>query len=298
MIDPHDSSRYLTGFNPQIPADDTVMVGRVVRKSDNRIIGTIVNYACHPTTLGWDNRKISPDYVGAMRELIEHATDGAPNLFLQGASGELGPAHQYVAETDVAEHHGKQLGYAALAALAGMNPPGKRLEFIRAVESGAPLGYWEPVSYSVPTQVSVHAEPTTLPTKPWPTIPELDEQLKSEKNSFARERLHRKKSIAALMSAGDGITLTSFGWRIGNVIFVGAQCEVYSIWQKTLRENYPEFGVVAITCVDYEAIGYVVPDDLHDLNLYQAWQPPFGKGVMQALLAGSERAIKKAIGRS
>ena len=100
------------------------------------------------------------------------------------------------------------------------------------------------------------------------------------------------------MSSGDGITLTSFGWRIGNVIFVGAQCEVYSIWQKTLRENYPEFGVVAITCVDYEAIGYVVPDDLHDLNLYQAWQPPFGKGVMQALLAGSQKAINKAIGRS
>ena len=73
---------------------------------------------------------------------------------------------------------------------------------------------------------------------------------------------------------------------------------MYSIWQKTLRENYPEFGVVTITCVDYEAIGYVVPDDLHDLNLYQAWQPPFGKGVMQALLAGCERAINKAIGKS
>lgn len=298
MIDPHDSSRYLTGFNPQVPADDTVMVGRVIRISDNRTIGTIVNYACHPTTLGWDNRKISPDYVGAMRELIEKATDGAPNLFLQGASGELGPAHQYVAETDVAEHHGKQLGYAALAALAGMNPPGKRMEFIRAVESGAPLGYWEPVEYSVPTQVAVAAEPTKLPTKPWPTIAELDKQLETEADSFARERIYRKRSIAALMSSGDGITLTSFGWRIGNVIFVGAQCEVYSIWQKTLRENYPDFGVVAITCVDYEAIGYVVPDELHELNLYQAWQPPFGKGVMQALLTGSRKAIDKALGGS
>ena len=55
---------------------------------------------------------------------------------------------------------------------------------------------------------------------------------------------------------------------------------------------------MAITCVDYEAIGYVVPDELHDLNLYQAWQPPFGKGVMQALLTGSRKAIDKALGGS
>ena len=99
------------------------------------------------------------------------------------------------------------------------------------------------------------------------------------------------------MSTGSGISLTSYGWRIGNILVVGAQCEVYSYWQKTIRSKYPDYGVVAITCVDYEAIGYVVPDELHDLNLYQAWQPPFGKGVMQALIAGSESVLNKALGR-
>ena len=68
------------------------------------------------------------------------------------------------------------------------------------------------------------------------------------------------------------------------------------MWQQELRKRYQEFAVVAITCVDYEAIGYVVPDELHDLNLYQAWQPPFGKGVMQALLAGSGRVLDEVIG--
>ena len=298
MIDPHNPSRYLTGFNPEVPADDTVMVGRVVRLRDEKIIGTIVNYACHPTTLGWDNRLISPDYVGSMREIVENETDHAPTLFLQGASGELGPAHQYVGDSSVADHHGKQLGYAALAALAGMNKPGSRLEFIKAVESGAPLGYWEPIPYQVGTQVAIESEETSLPTKPWPTITELDSAIEKEQDSFARERLFRKKSIAALMSSGSGISLTSFGWRIGNILFVGAQCEVYSYWQRTLREKFKDYGVVAITCVDYEAIGYVVPDELHELNLYQAWQPPFAKGVMQALLAGSERVLNKVLGKA
>lgn len=296
MIDPHNPTRYLTGYNPQVQADDTVMVGRVVRIHDQKIIGTLVNYACHPTTLGWDNTLISPDYVGAMRDVVESATDLAPALFLQGASGELGPAHQYVGDGKVADHHGKQLGYATLAALAGMNAPGKRMEFIRAVESGAPLGFWEPVDYPVGTEIAIAAEKTSLPTKPWPTIAELDAAIAAEQDSFARERLFRKKSIAALMGSGSGISLTSYGWRIGNILFVGAQCEIYSYWQKALREIFPHHGVVAITCVDYEAIGYVVPDELHDLNLYQAWQPPFGKGVMQALLAGSERVLRNVLG--
>jgi hypothetical protein len=59
---------YVCGTNPDAPADDTVMV---VRLSDlrGRLIGTIVNYACHPTTLAWENTLLSPDYVGAMREV-------------------------------------------------------------------------------------------------------------------------------------------------------------------------------------------------------------------------------------
>lgn len=29
-------------------------------------MATVVNYACHPTTLAWDNTLVSPDYVGAL----------------------------------------------------------------------------------------------------------------------------------------------------------------------------------------------------------------------------------------
>ena len=49
----------------------------------------MVNYACHPTTLAWENTLISPDFPGAMREVVERAT-AAPCVFLQGASGDLG----------------------------------------------------------------------------------------------------------------------------------------------------------------------------------------------------------------
>src|SRR6185503_5155147 len=106
--------------NPAVKADDTLVVGRITADDDGRVLGTLVNYACHPTTLAWENRLISPDYVGAMREVVEAHTGGGPCLFLQGASGELAPAHQYVGDTAVADRHGRRLGFSALAALEGM----------------------------------------------------------------------------------------------------------------------------------------------------------------------------------
>ena len=88
FVDP-DDGKSVCGFNPSGPADDTLLVARVAAAT-GRSIATMVNYACHPTTLAWDNRLVTPDWVGAMREMVEAGT-GAPCLFLQGASGDLGP---------------------------------------------------------------------------------------------------------------------------------------------------------------------------------------------------------------
>ena len=293
--DPHEPSRFLTGFNPDIPAEETLLVGRVTRVLDGKVIGTLVNYACHPTSLGWDNKLISPDYVGAMREVIEKEYGGAPCLFLQGASGDLAPAFQYVADTNVADCHGRQLGFAALSSLSGMNPAGHKFAFDRAVESGAPLAYWEPKPYAVPEDVIITAEQVALPTKAWPSVEELDDWISATTDSFARERLFRKRLIAKMLTGGTEISLRIYGWRLGKILFVGVQCEVYSMWQREIRKMFPDYAVVAITCVDYEAIGYVIPDPLQDLNLYTAWQPPFGKGAMQALLEGSAKQIRRTL---
>ncbi|MCP4890890.1 MAG: alkaline ceramidase, partial [Planctomycetaceae bacterium] len=68
-----EQPRVVCGFNPDTKADDTLLVGRVTDRA-GKLRATLTNYACHPTTLAWDNRAISPDYVGAMRETIEQAT--------------------------------------------------------------------------------------------------------------------------------------------------------------------------------------------------------------------------------
>jgi hypothetical protein len=98
------------------------LLGRITDRQGKQR-GTLVNYACHPTTLAAENKAISPDYVGAMRETIERATS-APALFLLGMCGDLAPRYQYVGDTAVADQHGRQLGYAALATLNDMGTGG------------------------------------------------------------------------------------------------------------------------------------------------------------------------------
>jgi hypothetical protein len=113
---------FACGFNPSQPADDTLLVVRATAEADGKALGTLVNYACHPTTLAYENRLISPDYPGALRETVENAS-GAPCVFLQGASGDLGPRDGYVGDTRVADANGRQVGHAALAALESLPPP-------------------------------------------------------------------------------------------------------------------------------------------------------------------------------
>ena len=143
-----DAERQLwaCGFNPTGPADDTVLVARVTG-ADGKLLASIVNYACHPTTLAWDNTLISPDYIGALREVVERET-GAPCLFLQGASAELGPVEGFVGDAAVADRNGRQLAYAALSALTALPVAGTRFRYTGPVVSGATLGAWahEPLS--------------------------------------------------------------------------------------------------------------------------------------------------------
>ncbi len=89
-----DSETFLCSVNPDGPSDDTVLVGLITDMS-GKIIATMVNYACHPVSLGGGNKMISPDYYGAMREVVERDTGGAPCFFLHGASGDMTPLRSY-----------------------------------------------------------------------------------------------------------------------------------------------------------------------------------------------------------
>ncbi len=157
-----DSETFLCGINPDGPADDTVLVGRVA-DTKGKIVATLVNYACHPVSLGGGNKLISPDYYGAMREVVERDTDGAPCFFLHGASGDMTPLRSYESDAAIADQNGRQLGYAALSTLTGMLPPEQEFAFDRIEESGAKLGRWSLRPRPANTTLKVTHSDTDLP---------------------------------------------------------------------------------------------------------------------------------------
>ena len=71
------------------PVDDRVTVARF-DDLDGRAIATLVNYGCHPTTLGPNNLLYSADYPGVACRAIE-AVLGGVALFTTGPQGDVNP---------------------------------------------------------------------------------------------------------------------------------------------------------------------------------------------------------------
>jgi hypothetical protein len=81
--------RIVLGQNPTGPVDPRVAVLRIDR-ADGQPLAVVLNYACHPVSLGSKCTDFSADFVGTARRLIEAQT-GAMCLVLQGAAGDINP---------------------------------------------------------------------------------------------------------------------------------------------------------------------------------------------------------------
>jgi hypothetical protein len=291
------SERVICGYDPAGPADQTLLVGRLTAPG-GRPLATLVNYACHPTTLAWENDLVSPDYVGAMRETIEAATGGAPAVFLQGASGELAPRYQYVGDPAVTDAHGRELGHAALATLFAMEPPGERLVFDRVVESGAALAVWrreprapEPRATSLAARRAV----VDLPLKPWPTAAELVAEIAACQDRAVAERLRRRLRIREALGDGATYPFEIWGWRLGDALVLGTMAEAYSRIQSRVRAAFPDRAVLWLNLVN-GGVGYLPPEPLYDLDIYPAWQTPFARGSLELVEAAAVALGRELLG--
>ncbi len=135
-----DFGETVCGFNPHEPADDTLAYARVA-SDDGTTMATLLNYGCHPTTLGPRNTTISSDYVAAARRIVEDV-DGGPCLFIISPCGDTAPRNTYASEPDDADRNGRQLGYAAASAATSLLPPGEEMVYAGPLISGATLGTW------------------------------------------------------------------------------------------------------------------------------------------------------------
>jgi len=295
------TNQIVCGFNPDGPADDTVLMMKAI--DDNGLtLGTIVNYACHPTTLAWANTLISPDYIGAMLEVVEGHTK-APCLFLQGSSGDLGPREGFVADPAVADRNGRQLGFAALSGLESLPAPGMDFEYAGPVVSGAILGTWKhkaitrTVSNWQCRDVSVNLQyrlelPTEAETKAELAKWDAEEATARAKNDTTRvsecraraEQMTRQLVRLAALPAGNAYPFRVSLSRLGDSLWVFAPGELYQVFQLTLRARFPKLAVIVATMVNDWQPGYLPAASSYGYGIYQDVIAAVAPGSLEVLI--------------
>ncbi|HLZ08058.1 MAG TPA: hypothetical protein VKT80_05675 [Chloroflexota bacterium] len=307
-----DLGGYACGFNPDSPADDTLVVAKVVDGS-NRLRLTLVNYGCHPTTLAWDNSLISPDYVGAMRETVEAAT-GVPCVFAQGACGDLGPRRGFVGDLAVADTNGRQLGYAALSALTTLTIPRADFVYDGTVVSGATLGIWsyhdqDSRRIASASRFSGGTFAIDLPLKPRPVEAEIRADLSRWESTEseaaargdargsrdARARAERSRRwLARLADIPPGATKVSVGYsvyRLGDAVWITTGGEPYNVAQVELRRRFPEETILFSPLTGSLEVAYLLPVNRYGAGLYQEEPSILAPGCLEALVDAISRHV-------
>jgi len=300
--------QFVCGFNPSGPADDTLVIARVAAAS-GQSLAIIVNYACHPTTLAWQNTLISPDYLGAMRQTVEHGA-AAPCLFLQGASGDLGPRDGFVGDIAIADRNGRQLGYAVLAALESLPPPGTRYDYAGPVISGATIGTWqhEPLE---PAQTAWQRTDLKIALDYRPELPTVAatqaslaefEQAQIAADSSgddhrARdcraqcERMTRQLWKLKALPTGPAFPLCVTLARLGDALWLFVPGEHYQLLQTTLRSRFPGRPLFVATITNGWQPGYIPPQGTYGKGIYPEQIAVVAAGTAEVIIAAVSEQI-------
>ncbi|MEY3457063.1 MAG: hypothetical protein RL215_220 [Planctomycetota bacterium] len=307
------------GLNPDGHADETVLVASITDDSQ-QTLAVIVNYACHPTTLAWDNTLISPDYVGALRETVEQVSGGLC-LFLQGASGDLGPREGFTGDTAVADRNGRELGYAVLAALQALPHPGAQYTYRGPVLSGTWIGEWkhEPLPAAA---LAGHAEwnwhQLILEVPYRHDLPTIEETIASRARWLAEEQrvrqlgaanhqeelrviranteqLTRQLTRLEALAPGRCCPLKITLGISGDAIWVFTPGELYQVFQQTLRQRFAPRPVFITTLTGDWQPGYIPPAASYGYGIYQEVIAATAPGSLEVLIEEITRALKRCL---
>lgn len=123
------------------PIDPVVRV--VAFERDDRVVGILASYACHPVTLGPGNRQLTRDYPGYLVDRLSAAFPGAFIAFATGLCGQVNTGHDAYASqrhgdgpkrsyTEAQRIGGRLADVARSAVQQGLQPVGGPLRVARA----------------------------------------------------------------------------------------------------------------------------------------------------------------------
>ncbi len=298
------------------PEDGAVVVGRnwggvrdpavqVLRFDalDGQPVAAVVQFGCHPITVGPDNALITPDYPGVVKQVVEDVT-GAMTLFLQGAAGDVGPVRGVA--TDGANQYkrlGTILGLEAARLWWEADPVPSTETYAGTLESGAPLAIYDDQPLpDRPAAVQVVRHTVELPAREAEDAAALeaelethlanvarlraengsDEEIRREsmgvKRAGMRARLHRR------LEGHSTVPVEIFANVIGNeIVLLAASVEMFAATGLAIRARSP-FTHTLVAGYSGSSCGYLPTADAYPIGGYEIEITPFAPDAADVLV--------------
>jgi len=99
--------------------DKTVKIV-AIKDIEGSMMGLIVNYSCHPVTMGPGNPKVSSDFPGYLQEYIEKQIGGSLVFYTNAGGGDINPYNCLSPDPGVAQEMGEGIAKKVLSSLDGL----------------------------------------------------------------------------------------------------------------------------------------------------------------------------------
>jgi neutral ceramidase len=194
------------------------------RRSNGAFKVVVVNYPMHPVALGSSNRQISADMPGQAAIRLSRQLPGNPAVLItNGACGNLNPPSENVLFPQI-ELWGGQIAEAVAARLIQAPPTPRAMFRVAARVFSLPLDVLDEAG------IAASARKALLDKKP----------LAEWGDKYRRAVEQWRSALIAATHAGraaDHWDAELFAFRLGDVILVGANAEVFSEFTDWLRDG-------------------------------------------------------------
>jgi hypothetical protein len=303
----------VVGRNWQGAADRTVRVVRFDDPDENPV-ATIVHYACHGTTMGWQTELFTPDFPGPARAVVEREVGGTC-LFLQGAAANLTPRRGFTGDCQVYRRLGKILGLEAARIACSLETMPREERFLGVMPSGAPIALYDDAAVEPqPPVLRVVQRQIQLPAKQFRPPDELEAEaaaLRAEMNRLRRGGSAEEVRLATANATQAGwraenarnyygreaIPWELMAIRIGEIALVSVPGEPFTETAQQVAALSP-FPQTLFSGYSNGGFGYIPVREAYREGGYEIEATPFSPDAAEVLAVESVRLLKELAGRS
>ncbi len=275
---------------------------------EGRPVATIVNYACHGTTIGPPSRSLTPDFPGPMRKTVEDNISGLC-LFLQGAAGDIGPVNGFVDDVDVYRLAGRKLGIEASRVRMDIDPVPREEELVRVLKSGAELGIYEDKPTGEPDDtLAIFNFVVDFPVRDYPPVGDAQADFDRLKANLVKARATgdedrvaaaawpaRRAELAlhhAKLFGGGKVEIWIQAIRLGPIALVATPLEPFAEIGRAIRQGSPAL-YTAFSGYSNGYYGYMPTADAFPLGGYEVTTSPYRPDASDRLVAACADTLGK-----